>query len=278
MSLTRHQNNNTAVWAVIDAAINQQKVENAVTQINAVCYSKQIIKLREYPKMFNFALTGKAVIYAYILTYHKDLFYKTLVGRRMRDTSGIFKWSDVVAQAVCAAIAEDCIRQGNTFTAHAIAGKASIDAGVFEGPNKALYDDVSALAAQFSSMDRPIYDPDFNVSPALAGSIGGADVQLTFGAEVWSLHTTLKPRPMSVDKLKQQIAYFLLDCDKNLHSFNGWKELMFYFPRHQQFIKLNPFDYIERDGANEMLYQLNRSNNGHDFGHLPFMDSMYLGN
>jgi hypothetical protein len=256
MSLTRHQQANSIVWEVINDAIDQQKIESAVTQINAVCYSKQIIKLREYPRMFNFALTGKAVIYAYILTYHKDLFYKTLVGRNIKDTTPLFKHSDVVVQAVCAALTEDWLRSGTSQTAQKIAGFYSLNAAEFSGPNKALYEDVAQLTAQFPSMDRPIHGPEFNVPPALAKAVGGADVQLTFGPEVWSLHTTLKPRPLSVDKLKQQIAYFLLYCDKNLHSFNGWKELVFYFPRHQQFIKLNPLDYVNRDKAKSLGDQL----------------------
>jgi hypothetical protein len=252
MSLTQHQKYRSVIWSHINAAIDTPKVEAAVTQINSICNSRQLIKLSDYPEMFNFALTGKAVIYAYVLIYHRDLFSHTLVGRCMADQSSIFKYKDVIAQAICAAIAEDCLRKGQPVAAPELKGINSLNAGEMSGPNKALYDDVSVLAAKFTELDRPAYDPSFNVPPRLASCVGGADAQLTFGPELWSLHTTLKRMPMTVSKLKQQLAYFLLDLDAEGESYHNWQTLCFYFPRHQQFIKLDPWKYINKKAAGEL--------------------------
>jgi hypothetical protein len=254
MSLTRHQQSNTEVWAHIEAAIDDAKVDEAVTQINSICNNMQLIKLSDYPTMFNFALTGKAVIYAYVLIYHRDLFSHTLVGRQFKNTSSIFKSKDVIVQAICAAITEDWLRQGHSYTVLKIGGDwaALLKASEFSGPNKALYDDVFALASKFTELDRPAYDPSFNVRPRLASCVGGADAQLTFGPELWSLHTTLKRMPMTVGKLKQQLAYFLLDLNAAGESYHNWQTLCFYFPRHQQFIKLDPWKYINKKAAGQL--------------------------
>jgi len=244
MSLTHHQTNNTFTWKAINSLINHDKVVHTVYQINQLCQSRTLYKLQHYPADYNFLLLGKSVIYACIFSKFPEHYFKTMVGRSSYDFSFVDTIGDIAKQSIAAAYCENLIRKGKPSGAGFLSAKTkAINGTVHSSSFNWVYNDLSLLIDNMPVLEDNPGQIDFNVSPRHASVVEGADVQMELGNTVWSFHTSLKRHPLTVDKLKQQLAYFLLNYDfENSHA--SWQKMGFYFPRHGNFVVVKPESFL----------------------------------
>jgi hypothetical protein len=244
MSLTYHQTNNSSTWKAIDSLINHDKVVHTVHQINQVCQSRNIYKLHHYPQDYNFPLLGKSVIYAYIFSKFPEHYVKTLVGRSNYNFSFVENINDIAKRSIAAAYCESLIREGkSSVTRFLSAGTKALNGTLHSSSFDWVYKDLSLLIDSMPILEDSPSQIDFNVPPRNAFIVGGADVQMKLGRTVWSFHTGLKRQPLTVDKLKQQLAYFLLEYDFE-EGDTSWQKMGFYFPRHSNFVVIEPESFL----------------------------------
>lgn len=255
MSLTSHQKNNTSTWKAIDALIDHNKVVDTVNQINAVCQSKKIIKLPYYPEDYDFLLLGKAVIYGYVFSKHPKHYHKTIVGRSHYDFSFVLEIEDIVKRSIAAAYCENLVRKGKPVVHGFLSAGSKAINGTFDSSSlKYVYDDLSLLIGNMPTLEESPGLIDFNVVPHNACVVGGADIQMQLNNNVWSIHTSLKHQPLSVDKFKQQLAYFLLDYEfEDGETFSGYDSIGFYFSRHNNFVNVNYHEYLSLSNGSHLL-------------------------
>jgi len=245
MSLTFHQHYNTETWQKFQRLFDYQKIKSAVTAINNNA-TKAHVRLRHYSEGFNYPMAGKAIIYAYIYKFHKTSFY-TSIASYVKDFESLLPQSLMQCEddnlhatvfGICAAIAEEARRKGQTFSLQISPKTKTLKALNFSGLNKELLEDVYGL---IETIKVPLIKgyPCCNVSPKLGFLVGGADVQLSSDNSIWMFYTTLKGQPMTADKLQQALAYWILDIDFDKEaSSHNWEEISFYFPRHKRICTL----------------------------------------
>lgn len=260
MSLTQHQKCNTILWQALRSTFNDRYVRSVVGKINRICRSKPLFKF-EAPQTYDYPLAGHAAIYAYIFKYYPDQYRSTIAGRKGEHFDLINKETDPVKKAIMAGLEETLLRHSSQFSKTQLKGISSLPAGSFSGNNLLLYRDIENIYDSIVQIENESGDDTvaFQVAPLRAQVFGGADIQMQVGTDMIFMSTTFKAQPMTIEKMEQALAYYILDLyldGEILTSTHSWQDIVFYFTRQNEYVRIDPLLAVDPTKVADVLSKL----------------------